>query len=85
MKGAGESRLEFSGALIGLILDSLIFWDCFSKFNEKAQNNEKQELQNAQKTTIFLHNFCETAFAHQCKIISKFCAFTQNIRKSLHN
>ena len=39
-KCAGESGSEYSGALVGLILDSFISWNCFSKFNRKVRNNE---------------------------------------------
>ena len=72
MKGAGESRLEFSGALIGLILDSLIFWNCFSKFNEKAQNNEKQELQHAQKPRFFFIIFDKQLLRINAKLYQNF-------------
>ena len=42
-KGEGESGPEYSWALIGLILDFFISWNCFLKFKEIARNNEKQE------------------------------------------
>ena len=49
----------------------------------KKQNSRNNEMC---KNKDFLHNLCEIAFAHQCKILSKFCAiFTQNGRKFLRN
>ena len=63
-KDAGESgpKYSISEALIGLILDSFISWNCFSEFNEIARNNKiaqnskKAGITKCAKTKIFRIN-----------------------------
>ena len=83
----GENVVAYDGYLPNptRVINSLISWNCFSKFNIIAQNKEtgrKNEIavnNEILKNHDFLHNVCEIAFAHQCEIMSKFRAiFTRN-------
>ena len=53
-KVAGERGPEYSGALIGLILDLFISWNSFSKLTEIARNIEIVGKTKCVKTKIFL-------------------------------